>query len=250
MLEYRGSASEGFTFYEHFIASNADDWFSNCCVESINNRLSGILVVKFSLFLGQIEVFEFDWPKGEWSGMSLSQGFSKLYWVFEIKLFLFCNCLNNWHWGLINLFRRSLILFALLPFCSFCFLCSSKQILLTFLSRCSNLCLSLSYSTFERSDFSVRLFMQSCKSFFDLRIAFSRNSFIPSLINPFCLLSWRLTSLFHNIFFENSSGKIDQFILWLVLLGTTCLTVDLFIIFSSFIPALRHFNFSYISVVN
>ena len=48
--------------------------------------------------------------------MSLSQGFSKLYWVFKIKLFLFCNCLNNWHWGLINLFRRSLILFALLPF--------------------------------------------------------------------------------------------------------------------------------------
>ena len=72
MLEYRGSASEGFTFNEHFIASNADDWFSNCCVESINNRLSSFCVVKFSLFLGQIEVFEFDWSKGEWSGMSLS----------------------------------------------------------------------------------------------------------------------------------------------------------------------------------
>ena len=182
--------------------------------------------------------------------MSLSQCFSELYWMLEVKRFLLCNLLNNLHRGFINFFRRSLILFALLSFCSFCFLCGSKQILLTFLGCCCNLCFCLRYSTFERSDFSVCLFMQSCKSFFDLRIVFCRDCFVPSLINPFCLLAWGLAALFHDVFLEDSSSKVDKLILWFFLLLFTFLTCFLSNVLSSLFPAFRQFNFSNVGVVD
>ena len=155
MLEYCCSAFESSSLYEHFIASYADDWFSNCCIKSVDHCLSGIFVVERYLFLSQIEVLEFYWSESKWSWMSLSQCLSKLSWVFQVELLVFLFLLNYRHRCLINLFRRCFILFTFLSFRALCFLCSSKQILFTFLGSCSNLCFCISNSTFERLDFVI-----------------------------------------------------------------------------------------------
>ena len=57
---------------KHLVNWHADDWFSNCCIKSVDHCLSGIFVVERYLFLSQIEVLEFYWSESKWSWMSLS----------------------------------------------------------------------------------------------------------------------------------------------------------------------------------
>ena len=172
--------------------------------------------------------------------MSLSECFSKLSWVFEVELLVFLFFFFYWDGCLINLFRGCFILFTLLSFRTLCFLCSSKQILLTFLGSCSNLCFSISNSTFEWLDFTVCWFVQICQSFSNLRIAFRSNCLIPSFINPLGLLSWgSVASFYYNILSENSSCQIYKLVLWFLLSFCSFFRPGIFTsIFPWFLPAL------------
>ena len=71
MLEYCGSAFEGLAVDEHFVAPNADDGFSNCCIKSVDYLLSGIFVIEWHLVFVKIKVLELYGSKCERSGMPL-----------------------------------------------------------------------------------------------------------------------------------------------------------------------------------
>ena len=209
---------------------------------------------------------EFYWSERDWSRRSLSQRLLELNWISQVKFCLLLFLLLNLYWCGFFLFRRWVLLALLLSFGSFRFLCSCKQILSTLLSRGLNCRFSICKSLLECLYLFARLLVEIGQHFFNLRVLFACYCLVPSLVDPleFILLSWRprrlpsFTSIrccsrfALNFFSKESTSKIDQLVLWLLLSVVSSSIFTLFSVhscFSFFFKSFREFDLLDVLVV-